>query len=281
MPKQIQQYRLFVATPSEISEERQFISELVTEWNVQHGQTRNVHIEVASWHTHSFPAYGDRPQAIINQQVFDSSDIVVGIFWTHFGTPTGEAGSGTEEELRRGIAQGKKMLVYFSDRPISPSQMKVAEYQKIQTFKDDFANRGIYSTYDSSEKFREHFRQHLALLMNEVMGPTPSNEAQDSGKVIPISLSSTYWTLVLAALDPMIGIIRQRFEELQRMKTKPEDLKDPERTALVGPIIARGIIVDELARHGVITSEGGDHIGYEALVKKAQELQDGGETKKN
>jgi hypothetical protein len=117
--------------------------------------------------------------------------------------------------------------------------------------------------------------------MNEVMGPTPSNEAKDSGKVIPISLSSTYWTLVLAALDPMIGIIRQRFEELQRMKTKPEDLKDPERTALVGPIIARGIIVDELARHGVITSEGRDHIGYEALVKKAQELQDGGETKKN
>jgi hypothetical protein len=281
MPKQIQQYRLFVATPSEISEERQFISELVTEWNVQHGQTRNVHIEVASWLTHSFPAYGDRPQAIINQQVFDSSDIVVGIFWTHFGTPTGEAGSGTEEELRRGIAQGKKMLVYFSDRPISPSQMKVTEYQKIQTFKDDFANRGIYSTYDSSEKFREHFRQHLASLMNEVMGPTPSNEAKDSGKVIPISLSSTYWTLVLAALDPMIGIIRQRFEELQRMKTKPEDLKDPERTALVGPIIARGIIVDELARHGVITSEGRDHIGYEALVKKAQELQDGGETKKN
>jgi hypothetical protein len=281
MPKQIQQYRFFVATPSEISEERQFISELVTEWNVQHGQTRNVHIEVASWLTHSFPAYGDRPQAIINQQVFDSSDIVVGIFWTHFGTPTGEAGSGTEEELRRGIAQGKKMLVYFSDRPISPSQMKVTEYQKIQTFKDDFANRGIYSTYDSSEKFREHFRQHLASLMNEVMGPTPSNEAKDSGKVIPISLSSTYWTLVLAALDPMIGIIRQRFEELQRMKTKPEDLKDPERTALVGPIIARGIIVDELARHGVITSEGRDHIGYEALVKKAQELQDGGETKKN
>lgn len=270
MAKQIQLYRLFFAAPSEISEERSIVADLVTEWNVQHGQPKNVHIEVASWRTHSFPAYGDRPQAIINKQVFDSSDIVVGVFWTHFGTPTGEAESGTEEEIRRGISQGKKVLVYFSDRAISPSQMNVNEYQKIQTFKTEYANRGVYSTYGSIDQFKDDVRKHLALMMNELTGSnqSSSSNAKEGDKEIAISLPSKYWTLVLAAIDPMIGMLRQRAEELHKIKAKPEDLSEAEQTVLVGPLIARGIIVDELAKHGVINAKGKEELGMESILRK-------------
>jgi hypothetical protein len=51
------------------------------------------------WEISATPAAGDRPQAIINRQVVDQADILVGAFWTRLGTPAGRALSGTVEEM--------------------------------------------------------------------------------------------------------------------------------------------------------------------------------------
>ena len=47
------------------------------------------------------------------------ADVVVGIFWKRFGTPTGDAQSGTEHELRNAWEAWRKngrpdVMVYFS-----------------------------------------------------------------------------------------------------------------------------------------------------------------------
>ena len=263
-----------MASPSDIETERQIITETVTEWNIQHGQQKNVNIEVVSWHTHSYPAYGDTPQALINKQVFDSSDLIVGVFWTQFGTPTEVAESGTEEEIERGIEQKKKVMVYFSDKPIPPSKLKASEFQKIQDFKDEYKDRGIYFSYNDDENFRKLLRSHLAAVMDELLTNISSNESSDpSDPIVPISLSSRYWTVILAALDPLVAASFKHFDKLREQKAKPEDFSQPEITAMTGPLIVRGIIVDELAKFGVINATGKENLGIESITNKMEKAQ--------
>ncbi|HEV7403507.1 MAG TPA: hypothetical protein VGO11_11290 [Chthoniobacteraceae bacterium] len=64
------------------------------------------------------------------------------IFWSRFGTPTGRAASGTEEEIRRGIKQRKQVLVYFSNRR-APGQ-KPAEHSRIEKFKKQFGQKALF-----------------------------------------------------------------------------------------------------------------------------------------
>src|SRR5215470_13565430 len=115
MPELVQLFRLFVGAPSDVTEEHSIISELTEEWNRHHGPTTRARLEFMNWRTHSHPAAGARPQALINKQVVDQSDIVVGLFRARFGSPTGVAASGTEEEIQRSIRRGKEVMVYFAN----------------------------------------------------------------------------------------------------------------------------------------------------------------------
>lgn len=47
--------------------------------------------------------------------------------------------------------------MYFSDKPLSPSQMNEESYKKVQAFRDKYKDRGIYFTYSSDEEFKTMF----------------------------------------------------------------------------------------------------------------------------
>ncbi len=97
-----QHFRLFIASPGDVSSERNaLLSGVVEEVNETHGAPMGYTIELLRWETHAAPSAG-RPQGVINEQIADY-DIFVGVMWRRFGTPTGEGGS-TEEEYR--IAYG-------------------------------------------------------------------------------------------------------------------------------------------------------------------------------
>jgi len=108
MPEQIQLYRLFVGSPSDVVQEHEIIRGQIEQWNRDHGPLTQARVEYTNWRTHSHPEAGDRPQALLNKQVVDKSDIVVGIFNARFGSPTGKADSGTEEEIRRSMKRANR-----------------------------------------------------------------------------------------------------------------------------------------------------------------------------
>ena len=56
-------------------------------------------LEAVRWESHCNPGVGSNVQSVINEQI-GPTDIYVGIMWKRFGTPTGRAGSGTEEEFK-------------------------------------------------------------------------------------------------------------------------------------------------------------------------------------
>jgi hypothetical protein len=167
MPQPITLYRVFLATPSDVSEELIVVDALLRDWNLQHGQALGVRLELVNWRTHTRPATGKRPPALVNKQAFDACDLVIAIFWSRFGTPTGRAASGTEEEIRRGIKQGKEVLVYFSERP-APGQ-KPLEHSRIEKFKRKFGQKALFWSYSTTSAFEEAFRNHLASTMHELL----------------------------------------------------------------------------------------------------------------
>jgi hypothetical protein len=169
MPEQRLHMRLFVAAPDELADDRAAADRVVQEWNIAPGQSFGVWLEAIAWKSHATPAVGDRGQAIINKQILDSSDIVVGLFWTHFG-------AGTEEEIRRSIEQKKPVLIYFSDRPVQPSQIMPESMARVHAFKQEFRDKSLYWQYSSLEEFKDNLRKHLTQTIHGMLldGPGAS-----------------------------------------------------------------------------------------------------------
>ena len=169
MPEVIQLFRVFVAAPSDVIVERGLIGDLLTEWNIQHGARCRARVELISWHTHTHPAAGKRPQALINKQAFDACDIVTAVFLERFGSPTGADESGTVEEIKRGIRMKKSVMVYFSDNPAPRKRGGASQLEKIAAFKKKLGQRALYHTFSDPASFQKAYRQHLAQTMNELL----------------------------------------------------------------------------------------------------------------
>jgi hypothetical protein len=161
--------RVFVAAPGDIRAERDTIEAIVEDWNTHRGHSALTRLEMVWWRNSARPEMGNRPQALINDQVLDDADFVVGVFWSRFGTPTGVADSGTEEEIRRSISAGKPVMLYFSTRDIPQANLDADQFGKVQAFKREMAGAGLYWEYGDLDEFREEFKRHLASTMEDIL----------------------------------------------------------------------------------------------------------------
>src|ERR1700716_3442973 len=107
-------FNVLIASPGDVNAERDLAREVVYEWNASHSRSRKIVLQPIGWETHSHPTMGDRAQSILNEQILKDADLVVAIFWTRIGTPTGEAPGGSVEELQRHMTENKPAMVYFS-----------------------------------------------------------------------------------------------------------------------------------------------------------------------
>ncbi len=168
MPETVQLYRVLFAAPSDVTVELSIVQGLIQDWNVQRGQSTSERLELTSWKTHSYAAAGRRPQALINRQFADSADILIAIFSRRFGSPTGKASSGTEEEIRRALRKRKPVMVYFLQRFRTKRDLgERREKARIDGFKRRFGQRALYGTYGNLTEFEKAVRKDLALVMNE------------------------------------------------------------------------------------------------------------------
>lgn len=174
MPKPIDLIKLSFCGPSDVLKEIAIGQEVVTQWNSNHGEARGFWVKHQHWSSDSTPEMGDRPQAIINRQMIDDADIIVAIFWQRFGSPTGVTASGTEEEIRRAIRLGKKVMVYFSDlesivAPVDPAQIRMlADFRRELREKRE----GLYGNFSSRDQFRRDFTRNLAHTINDLRPQT-------------------------------------------------------------------------------------------------------------
>ena len=159
MPQNVTQYDLLISCPGDIKEEIEIINRTVLKFNDQFSDTLGISIRTRHWSKNSYPQSGGNPQALLNEQFVKKCDAAVALFWTRFGTPTDEYGSGTEEEIEIMMDAGKQVFLYFSDKPNPPSETDWEGYQKIQAFKQKY--NGIYFSYHTDEEFESSFYAHL------------------------------------------------------------------------------------------------------------------------
>jgi len=154
--------KVMIASPSDVPQERQLIRDVIQEWNAINSESTNLVLMPIGWETHSSPAMGAPAQDIVNKQVLEGCDLLVASFWTRIGSPTGEAPSGTVEEIRKHLDAGRPAMVYFSSAPVRPDSIDEAQYAALKEFREECRKQGLVETYDSLSEFREKFSRQLA-----------------------------------------------------------------------------------------------------------------------
>jgi hypothetical protein len=140
---------------------------VVQEWNVMHSAAESIVLQAIKWETHAHPASGDRPQALINKQIVDDSDVLIAVFWSRLGTPTGVARSGTDEEIERLRREGKHILLYFSTARL-PQDFDQEQWQLLQEYKRTLKENTLYWDFPTLDELHRIASRHLATVIHEL-----------------------------------------------------------------------------------------------------------------
>ncbi|MFZ0592624.1 MAG: hypothetical protein WAM39_19355 [Bryobacteraceae bacterium] len=160
-----QRVRIFLASPGELSPERSQFELVAQELDRTVGRDLDLAVDLLKWEHDSVPGLG-RPQEVVNRTI-GLYDLFVGILWRRFGTPTGVAGSGTEEEFR--IAYGRwlnkeidDVMFYFCEAPWTPRTIaELDQARKVLQFRSELEGIALISTYVEHERFADTVRPHL------------------------------------------------------------------------------------------------------------------------
>lgn len=165
------------------------LDQVVTELNQTLGQDRNLTIELLKWETHTSPCMG-RTQGIVNAQI-GQFDILVGIMWKRFGTPTGVAESGTEEEFRKAYDlwsnSGKpEIMFYFCQKEFMPGSLdEIDQFRKVFEFKELVSQKGLVLEYDDPIKFPNLVRPQLyRTICNILAAESPGTTHGPRGNIV-------------------------------------------------------------------------------------------------
>lgn len=212
MSFQAQVYRVLIASPSDLLEERQIVSEVVHDWNAQHAHVESIVLLPVRWETHAVPRTGIKPQEAINQQLVATSDILVGLFWTRLGTSTGVAESGTVEEIEKFIADEKPAMLYFSNRPIDPNRINIRQHKKLRRFQGEACKKALIGNFHDLNELRAILLRDLIRLVRDLrLKSKPKPEGEDDSKVV--------------ALQRQVEELALRFHRMQSQLSMQTQLK--------------------------------------------------------
>jgi hypothetical protein len=158
---------ILIASPSDVQTERNAIREVVCSWNYTDSFSKSLVVLPVGWETHSSPELGISAQDQISERLVDRCDVLVGIFWTKLGSPTGKEASGTVEEIKRHSAAGKPAMLYFSEKPVAQNTFDSEKWAELEKFKEWCKPQGLYWPFDSETDLKEKFQSHLRHCLNE------------------------------------------------------------------------------------------------------------------
>lgn len=201
---------IMIASPSDVSKERGIVRDVINEWNAVNVKDRKIVLFPLSWETHASPDMGDRPQEIINRQLLINTDLLVAIFWTRLGSPTGAAPSGTVEEIEGHLSAGKPAMIYFSSVPVRPESIDNSQYSDLKSFKESCKQKGLVEEYETVQQFKDKFSRQLAQKVIEQFSDLSAGPNDIGSPLAPetdSSLSDAARELLLEAKNDLHGII--------------------------------------------------------------------------
>ena len=160
--------KIFLSSPSDVLQERQRIIDIANELNKSLGFHLKKSIMIIGWENVS-PSIASYAQQVINQEINDY-DIFLGVFGLRFGTPTPNAGSGTEEEFDIAIkkyerTEIKDVCMFFKQDGFVVGDIDVQQLAEVQKFKNKISKLGCYRVDFLVKDFDEEIRKLLVKLL--------------------------------------------------------------------------------------------------------------------
>ncbi len=126
--------RVVVVSPGDVPRERDLVGLVVDGLNRQIAPAHGCHLSLWRWEEDARSGLHLKgPQGLIDERMqIEESDVTVGMLWKRVGTPTSDAASGTEHELRKAwgswSANGRPgVMLYFCQRNAFPKDSEEAE----------------------------------------------------------------------------------------------------------------------------------------------------------
>ncbi|EGQ7953343.1 hypothetical protein KZY44_004350 [Vibrio vulnificus] len=181
-------FRVLIASPSDVVDEREIAVKTIQEWNDLNSAERQIVLLPLRWETHTAPEYGKRPQEVINRQMVDHCDLLIGAFWTRIGSPTGIADSGTLEEIERVASQGKPVMLYFSQAKKDPDDIDLDQLKALREFKGKTFPKALVENYATQIEFRDKLAKQIEIQLRSLI-VADAGQSNTASSVSDIELS--------------------------------------------------------------------------------------------
>ncbi|MGH7491502.1 MAG: SUMF1/EgtB/PvdO family nonheme iron enzyme [bacterium] len=167
--------RIVLSSPGDVDDERRVMENVIDELNRGIADDRNLRLELTQWETDTYPGFHiDGPQGLIDPILnIKNCDILLGIFWKRFGTPTKDTLSGTEYEFRTAHKSWNNsgrpwIMMYFKNaKPDLRTAKESEQYTLVLKFKEEFPNQGLYWTFEDTQEFATLAHRHLTKYLLE------------------------------------------------------------------------------------------------------------------
>jgi hypothetical protein len=220
---QVEKIKIFLASPSDVSKERNYLDEVIDEINRTIANSKGVELDVVR-SENAFPGYGQDGQAVLNQQIGNMKEyaLFVGIMWNRIGTPTPRAESGTVEEFERAVKCWQKngqpeIWFYFRQSPAQLNTEEALEQRrKVLAFKKKIQKKALIREYSAPANFRDKFREHILSWLSKDESTTRQtnvNASQNTKLSPPVNENSK-------SLTTTVGSRRKPNSSSTQKKTK-------------------------------------------------------------
>jgi hypothetical protein len=227
MPIKTQTYAVLIASPSDLTAERDLIVQVIAEWNALHAIEQQSILLPVRWETHSSPQYNVRPQQALDDQLVNKCDILIGMFWTKLGTPTGVAPSGTVEEIEKFAEAEKPILLYFSNRPIDPEKLDQKQQRKLRAFKQKTYQHALVGSFKTLPELRRKITRDLLAEVRKLKARYPIRTDK---------LERALRATELLRIHKKENISVEEFKRFERdLLASPSRRKEPQSSHEVGP----------------------------------------------
>lgn len=163
----ITEIKCFIASPGDTSEERDACEQVFEDINNGIGKIKGFRLSSLRWEKDVYPSVGEYGQEVINTQMDGEYDLFIGIMKSRFGTPTPNAGSGTEEEFDIAYEKYKKNeignIFFYFGKPNTPiNEDDCLQLSKVMVFKKKMEENGVlYKSYMNLDSFKATLKHNL------------------------------------------------------------------------------------------------------------------------
>jgi hypothetical protein len=209
MHETVQLLSVVVASPSDVTAEREAVESVTAELNRTVAADRKILLQIVRWETDAYPGFHlDGPQGICDKVLqIEDCDVIVGIFWTRFGKPTPSGMTGTEHEINKAVTSWQKrnspqIMVFFNNAaPSLRSSAERRQWALVAEYREKFPAEGLFWEYEGASQFGQEFRKCMANYLRGRFSPVSSDEVVSPAQSLEVgaggSPSNQDWTKLL------------------------------------------------------------------------------------